>query len=298
MDKPIVQLHNVTKKYWLGKIEINALDVPSLEIERGAFIAFMGPSGSGKTTLLNIIGGLDTPTTGDVIIDGVNIARMRERDLAKFRRERMGFIFQFFNLIPTLTALENVELPMILQGNLPRKDIHERAKNLLELVGLGDRLHHKPMELSGGQQQRVAIARALANDPALILADEPTGNVDSATGMKIIQLMGWLNKTRGQTFIIVTHDPKVAAFAQKVLYIIDGKISHSPLASSPKLSSEVFVKDRMRFFLSELESIRNSVKRLKEMKDELPPQVYSQKLSFYENRLQRLMKLIEDSRRS
>jgi len=211
LAEPIVQLHNVTKKYRLGNIVIDSLRIDELKIEKGAFIAIMGPSGSGKSTLLNIIGGLDSPTTGEVIVDGINIAKMNEKNLARLRREKVGFIFQFFNLIPTLSAIENVELPMIFQETYSRKEIRDRAKSLLEMVELADRMNHHPRELSGGQQQRVAIARALMNEPALVLADEPTGNIDSVTGAQIVNLMKTLNETRNQTFLIVTHDPKIAA---------------------------------------------------------------------------------------
>lgn len=284
----------MTKKYWLGKIEIDALQIDELAIDRGAFITIMGPSGSGKSTLLNIIGGLDSPTTGEVIIGGINIANMHEKKLAKIRREKIGFVFQFFNLIPTLSAIENVELPLILQEQSSRKEIHDRAKDVLELVGLGDRLHHHPMELSGGQQQRVAIARALINNPVLVLADEPTGNVDSATGSQIVQLMSWLNKAMEQTFIIVTHDPKVAASAQQILYLTDGRITSSTKVA-PRPSNKDSRQEETRFFASELASLRASIDRIQKTKDELPPDLYYQALSLYEKRLQRLTDMMEET---
>jgi len=293
LGEPIVQLRNVTKEYWLGKVRIDALRVEGLEIEKGAFMAVMGPSGSGKTTLLNVIGGLDSPSTGEVIIDGINIADMRERDLAKIRREKIGFVFQFFNLIPTLTAIENVELPMVLQGKYSRSEIRERARSLLELVGLEDRLFHRPTELSGGQQQRVAIARALINDPVLVLADEPTGNIDSATGLQIIQLMSWLNKTRGQTFLIVTHDPKIGALTQRVLYMIDGYVGSYP-EPKPSSSSVISDRERKRFLAAELRSLRSSIEHIEKLKKDLPPDLYYQRLSIYEERLRNLADMMKE----
>jgi len=292
LAEPIVQLHKVTKKYRLGNIEIDSLDIDDLRIEKGAFIAIMGPSGSGKSTLLNIIGGLDSPTTGEVIVGGMNIAEMSQKNLARLRREKIGFIFQFFNLIPTLTAIENVELPMVFQGRLSRKEARDRAKNLLELVKLADRMNHRPKELSGGQQQRVAIARALMNDPVLVLADEPTGNIDSATGSEIVQLMRSLNQTRNQTFLIVTHDPKIAASAERVLYIVDGRIGSSSEAGRIKPSDRESGQAAIQLIASELESLRESIKRIRETKDELPVEFYQETLSLYERRIRKLTEML------
>ena len=223
MNEIPVRLVKVYKIYLLGSVEVVGLRNVNLEIERGEFVAIKGSSGSGKTTLLNIIGGIDRPTSGSVYIEGVNTVYLNEQELARMRAEKIGFVFQFFNLINCLTALENVMLPMTFtrhNGINKRK----RARELLELVGLGDRINHKPYELSGGQRQRVAIARALANNPAIILADEPTGNLDSKSGMEIINLMKKLNREQKQTFLIVTHDPKVASAADRIIEMLDGKI--------------------------------------------------------------------------
>ena len=224
MSRPAVELRKVYKVYLLGKIKVVALRNINLKIMPGEFVAIMGASGSGKTTLLNIIGGIDRPTYGDVLVDGVNTIYLSEDELASLRAKKIGFVFQFFNLIPVLNALENVMLPMSLNGGLSKAEMRARAKMLLELVGLGDRLYHKPTELSGGQSQRVAIARALANNPAIVLADEPTGNLDSKSGRDIMNLMKKLNKERGQTFIVVTHDPEVASYADRIIRVRDGRI--------------------------------------------------------------------------
>ncbi len=224
MSRPAVELRKVYKVYLLGKVKVVALRNINLKIMPGEFVAIMGVSGSGKTTLLNIIGGIDRPTYGDVLIDGVNTIYLSEDELASLRAKKIGFVFQFFNLIPVLNALENVMLPMSFNGGLSKAEMRARAKMLLNLVGLGDRLYHKPTELSGGQSQRVAIARALANNPAIVLADEPTGNLDSKSGKEIMNLMKKLNKERGQTFIVVTHDLEVASYAERIIRVRDGRI--------------------------------------------------------------------------
>ncbi|MEM2018091.1 MAG: ABC transporter ATP-binding protein [Candidatus Pacearchaeota archaeon] len=218
----IVKLDKVCKTYELGKVKVPAVREVSLEIEEGDFIAIMGPSGSGKSTLMNLIGALDVPTAGKIFFKDKNIASISESALAKLRGKKIGFIFQQFNLIPTLTAKENVMLPMIFQG-IPAEEREKKAENLLEKVGLSKRANHKPKELSGGEQQRVAIARALANDPEIILADEPTGNLDSKTGKEILEILKKLNK-EGKTIIIVTHDSNIAKSAKKIIYIKDGKV--------------------------------------------------------------------------
>ncbi|MCM8772518.1 MAG: ABC transporter ATP-binding protein [Candidatus Omnitrophica bacterium] len=219
----IVRTINLKKTYMLGKIPLPVLKGIDLEILRGEYISIMGPSGSGKTTLFNMIGGLDKPTEGKVYIDEVDIAQLDAYELAWLRCRKIGYIFQTFNLIPVMTALENVMLPMIFAG-MSTDDAREKAKQLLETVGLGDRLHHKPFELSGGQQQRVAIARALANDPAIILADEPTGNLDLRTGKEIINLLRQMNKEKQVSIITATHDLKMLDVSDRVIWIRDGMI--------------------------------------------------------------------------
>ena len=218
-----VETEDLAKYYTMGPAIIKALDGINLKIKRGEYVSVMGPSGSGKTTLFNMIGGLDRPTRGRVFIDEVDIAKLDDYELAWLRCRKIGYIFQTFNLIPVLTALENVMLPMIFAG-VPREQRLKKATELLERVGLGDRLHHKPAELSGGQQQRVAIARALANDPAIILADEPTGNLDMKTGLDIINLLRQLNREKGVTVITATHDLKMIDVSDRIVYLRDGKI--------------------------------------------------------------------------
>jgi putative ABC transport system ATP-binding protein len=215
----MIEVKNVTKEYE----NVKALNGIKLSVRDGEFVSIIGPSGSGKTTLLNIIAGLLTPTSGEVIVNDVNIYRLNRRERAAFRRKMFGFIFQAFNLIPYLTAVENVEIPMYLNGVSPTKQ-KTLAKKLLEKVGLGDRLTHKPSELSIGEQQRVAIVRALANNPSVIFADEPTGNIDRKTGKELIKYLKKLNEDDGVTILLVTHDPEIANFASRKLKIVDGKI--------------------------------------------------------------------------
>lgn len=222
MKDVIIQLDNVWKTYEMGNVKVNALRGLSLEIKKGEFVAIMGPSGSGKSTAVNMIGCMDMPTKGRIYLDGHDISNLSESDLAQIRGKKIGFIFQQFNLLGTLTALENVALPMMFQGK-ERKERLDYAKNLLEMVELGDRMSHKPAELSGGQQQRVAIARSLANDPEVVLADEPTGNLDSKTGEVVIRFLEKLNK-EGKTIIMVSHDANVAKHAQRIERLKDGKI--------------------------------------------------------------------------
>lgn len=200
----IIETVDIHKTYLMGKVEVKALDGVSAKIEKGNFVAIMGPSGSGKTTFFNMVGMLDPPTTGKVLIDGIDITNMNEDKRADYRLHHIGFVFQFFNLFNELTALENVMFPMMLAG---RRDTKERAMELLEMVGLGDRAHHKPTELSGGQQQRVTIARSLANEPEILLTDEPTGNLDHKTSLEIIELFRSLNEANGPIIVMITHDP-------------------------------------------------------------------------------------------
>ncbi|AEN05513.1 Phosphonate-transporting ATPase [halophilic archaeon DL31] len=219
---PAVSLQAVRKSYEMGGETIHALDGVDLDIERGSYTAVMGPSGSGKSTLMNVVGCLDTPTEGVVEIDGIDVTGLSDAERTRIRGEEIGFVFQTFNLMPQQTARENVELPMTFQG-VGREKRRERATDLLEQVGLGNRLDHRPNELSGGQRQRVAIARALANDPAIILADEPTGNLDSETEREILELFEALNAA-GNTLLVVTHERSVAEHAERVVHLFDGEL--------------------------------------------------------------------------
>ena len=219
----IIELLNVSKTYFLGEIEVYALRKINLKIYRGEMLGIMGPSGSGKTTLLNLIGTLDKPDTGKIFIDGIDIISLHERELVNLRRRSIGYIFQFYNLIPILTALDNVGLPMLLAG-VSKEKREKRSIELLELVGLKNRIYHKPDELSGGEQQRVAIARALSNNPAIILADEPTGDLDEETGIEIVKQMRAIIEKEKKTLIIVTHDPVIATYTTRIVNLRDGQI--------------------------------------------------------------------------
>ena len=220
----MIEIQDLTKVYMLGSVEVPALQGVSFSIESGEVVAIMGASGSGKSTLMNILGCLDLPTAGQYLLDGKNIAGMNEDELATIRNQKIGFVFQQFNLLPRMTVRRNTELPLMYNGGKPQKEIEQRAETILNAVGLADRMNHRPTELSGGQQQRVAIARALVNEPALILADEPTGNLDSHTGAEIINLLLSLNQEHGLTLIIVTHDQTIAAQTQRVIRLRDGLI--------------------------------------------------------------------------
>ena len=219
----IIQAREVTRALPLGNAQVQVLRGVSFTISRGAWVAITGPSGSGKSTLLGILAGLDTPSSGQVIVDGVDITDMEEGRLARFRSDKIGMVFQSFNLIPTLTALENVEVPLFASRSNARSTA--RAARMLELVGLSDRLRHRPNQLSGGQQQRVAIARALVNEPPILIADEPTGNLDSATGEAVLNLFDELRRDLGLTLVIATHDPAVATRVDTVLHMVDGKLA-------------------------------------------------------------------------
>jgi putative ABC transport system ATP-binding protein len=222
----LIDIRDVWKIYKIGDVDVVALRGLNFSVKKGEFVSIMGPSGSGKSTCVNMVGALDIPTKGHIYLDCKDISKMHESDLAQIRGRKIGFIFQQFNLIPTLTALENVMLPMMFQNKERTKRI-ERAKKLMDMVGLGDRMHHKPNELSGGQQQRVAIARALSNDPEVVLADEPTGNLDSRTGHQVIEMLNKLHEEEGKTIIMVTHDPEVAEHADRVEFLKDGQIVKS-----------------------------------------------------------------------
>jgi len=216
----VIQIQDVKKIYHMGEVEVPALNGISLTINRGEMVAIVGPSGSGKSTLMNIIGCLDTPTSGTYVLDGVDVSKMTDDDQAAIRNKKIGFVFQTFNLLPRTTALDQVELPMVYAGTPNRR---QRAHEALESVGLADRVHHRPNELSGGQQQRVAIARALVNNPSIILADEPTGNLDSKSGAEIMNIFQRLNQ-QGMTIILVTHDSNVAGRAQRTIRLRDGLV--------------------------------------------------------------------------
>jgi len=219
----MIELESVTRIYRMGSQEIRALDQVDLTVADAEFVAVVGPSGSGKSTLLHVVGGLDTPTSGQVRVDGQDLAKARDRELASFRNQRVGFVFQTFNLQPTYTALENVALPLVF-AKVPPRERNERAQTALAAVGLGDRTRHKPAQMSGGERQRVAIARALVTDPAYILADEPTGNLDTATSREIVALLDRLHGERGITVLLVTHDVEMAAFADRQIALRDGRI--------------------------------------------------------------------------
>jgi putative ABC transport system ATP-binding protein len=220
----IVHIRNLTKIYAQGEIEVTALNRISLEIAAGEFLALMGPSGSGKSTLLHIIAGVDRPTSGECLVQGVDVARLNESELADWRNQNVGFVFQTFNLIPVLTAAENVELPLLLT-RLSRSQRRQQVETALDLVGLADRAKHLPRQLSGGQEQRVAIARALVTDPKLIVADEPTGNLDSHSAQEVLGALQSLRRDAGKTIIMVTHDPKAAAFGTRQIHLEKGELS-------------------------------------------------------------------------
>jgi len=222
----LLKMERITKEYKLGKTVVRALRGLDMEVAPGEIVAIMGPSGSGKSTLMHILGALDTPTGGTATIDGASLQELKESQLVTLRGKKVGFVFQTFNLVQTLSALQNVELPMIFQG-VPRAKRARRARDLLTRVGLADRVRHKPNELSGGERQRVAVARALANDPEIILADEPTGNLDTETGAPILSLLQELSRQDGKTVILVTHDPDAAAIADRIVRLRDGCVSTS-----------------------------------------------------------------------
>lgn len=224
MTNVLMELRNVTKTYHLGSVDVNALNGVNLRIERGDAVVILGPSGSGKSTLLNMLGALDRPTKGSILFEGTSLAQLSDGGLSKIRRDSIGFVFQTFNLIPTLTALENVMLP-VTPVERDKTKLRRRAKALLAGVDLAGRMEHRPSQLSGGEQQRVAIARAFINNPSIILADEPTGNVDSKTSEDIITLLARLNEEQGQTLIIVTHDVQITKIASRIVRLLDGRVA-------------------------------------------------------------------------
>ena len=218
----MIRVRQLTKIYWMGEIEVQALRGVDLDVVDGELVSIMGPSGSGKSTLMNMLGCLDVPTSGNYQLDGVEVSSLDDNQLAEIRNKKIGFVFQSFNLLPRRSALEQVELPLLYAGGDHRRD---RAREALELVGLGDRMHHKPAEMSGGQQQRVAIARALVTNPSLILADEPTGNLDTRASEEVISTFLKLNKEKGITVVFVTHEPDIAAFTRRIIHVRDGLVS-------------------------------------------------------------------------
>ncbi len=254
-------MQNVDKVYRLGPgVEVDALRGVNLAVRKGDFISIMGPSGSGKTTLLNIIGTMDRPTRGRLRIDGVDVTDMNEGRLADFRCVKMGYLFQFFNLISTLNAVENVKLPMILSGRYTEGEADQRAGELLGLVALEESVwRSRPVQMSGGERQRVALARALANEPALILMDEPTGALDTVTGAKVMKLAQMLNEFSGQTFIVVSHNPMVARVARKVYYIRDGRLFENPPESLMRFEAELSLAERRALFANQLRILKESL---------------------------------------
>jgi putative ABC transport system ATP-binding protein len=234
---PMVDVRSVRKTYLLGETEVHALRGVSVSIEAGEFVAIMGASGSGKSTFMNILGCLDRPTSGEYWLEGTDVSQLNKKELARIRNQKIGFVFQGFNLLGRTTAIENTELPM-LYSRINRKDREQRAQEALTLVGLGDRVGHFPSQMSGGQQQRVAIARALVNHPRILLADEPTGNLDSRTSVEVMEIFQKLNRD-GLTIILVTHEPDIARFAQREIVFRDGHIKRDEVITTPMLASEV-----------------------------------------------------------
>ncbi|HPI41080.1 MAG TPA: ABC transporter ATP-binding protein [Pseudobdellovibrionaceae bacterium] len=233
LESKIIEVQNLTKSYVKGTDEVYALRNVNCSIKKGEFIAVMGPSGSGKSTFLQLLGALDKPSSGDILFQGNTLKNLNDQDLSIFRRRNLGFVFQFFNLLPTMTALENTLLPLLLDGRSSH-ELKKKAENLLTTLGLGARMNHYPIQLSGGQMQRVAIARALISDPMLILADEPTGSLDSQSGIEILNLLSHLVKTENQTLVMVTHDPSVAKWANRTLHIKDGQLISDQTHSDKK----------------------------------------------------------------
>jgi putative ABC transport system ATP-binding protein len=238
MDNNIIEIRNLRKDYHIGEVTVHALRGVDLKITKGEFVAIMGASGSGKSTMLNILGCLDKPTSGEYFLDGINVATMEKDAIAKLRNSKLGFVFQAYNLLARTTALENVELPLFYNPKIKSKERKEAALSALEAVGLQDRMHHMPNQLSGGQQQRVAIARSLVNNPVLILADEPTGNLDTRTSFEIMELFQDLNE-KGRTIVYVTHEPDIAKFATRNVMFRDGKISRENYVTDRLNATEI-----------------------------------------------------------
>ena len=233
--EPVIVIKDMTKFYQMGEHEVRALNGVSVKIDAGEFVAIMGPSGSGKSTMMNMLGALDQPTGGTYLLDGTDISALTDDELADIRNRKIGFVFQNFNLLPRIPALQQVELPLIYAAKSQR---HERARHALELVGLGDRVDHRPSELSGGQQQRVAIARALVNEPAIILADEPTGNLDSKSGTEVMAIFQRLNREEGITILFVTHDPWIARHTRRIITLADGVVVRDEAVPEPLVAGK------------------------------------------------------------
>ncbi len=284
VDKVVIKLVELTKIYEVG-VPVKALDNVNLEIRNGEFVSIVGPSGSGKSTLLNMIGCMDKPTYGKVYVDEVDVTQLKEKDLVKLRAEKIGFVFQMFNLISTLTALENVQLPMLFLGKGYKESL-ERAALLLRLVGLWDRMNHRPLQLSGGQRQRVAIARALANDPPIILADEPTGNLDSKTGQEIIEIMREINEVTNKTFVIVTHDLEVAEKTDRIIFLKDGKV----ITEKGKIEEK---KSSIEKLLGELEKLKRELLLLNIMKESLDAETYNWKRTEISEKIMQIEEEVE-----
>ncbi len=240
----VLKATSVTKQYQMGEVAVDALDNISFNVEKGDFVAVMGPSGSGKSTLLHLLGGLDEPTSGEITLAGRPISKLSDDEVTIVRRRKVGFIFQFFNLVPTLTAAENVALPLLIDGQNIKQHA-DKISHLLELVGLSDRADHKPDQLSGGQQQRVAIARAFVNDPEIVLADEPTGNLDSKSGTAVLELLRQFCDELQQTIVMVTHDPRAASYANQIVFLKDGHIIRN-LPIGQRSDHEEDIRDIMR----------------------------------------------------
>lgn len=233
--EPVIVIRDMTKVYLMGEHEVRALNGVSVEIGVGEFVAIMGPSGSGKSTMMNMLGALDQPTTGTYLLDGIDVSALSDDQLADIRNRKIGFVFQNFNLLPRMPAIQQVELPLVYAAKTRR---HERARHALEMVGLGDRVDHRPSELSGGQQQRVAIARALVNEPAIILADEPTGNLDSKSGTEVMAIFQRLNREEGITILFVTHDPWIARHTRRIITLADGIVVRDEVVPEPLVAGK------------------------------------------------------------